>query len=60
MQKMKEESMKARQEDSKRQTEIASLRKASRRQENLIKQLEAEKQQREVILKRKQEEVCNV
>ncbi|XP_046997793.1 kinesin-like protein KIF21A isoform X1 [Schistocerca americana] len=55
--KMKEETSRHKEAELRRNREIAQLRKASRKHENLIKSLEAEKRMKEVVLRRKQEEV---
>ncbi|XP_022910481.1 kinesin-like protein KIF21A isoform X2 [Onthophagus taurus] len=55
--KMKEESQRHRETESKRLKEIAQLRKESRRNESVIKTMEAQNRLKEQVLKRKQEEV---
>lgn len=55
--KMKEESQRHRETESKRLREIAQLKKESRRNENMIKSMEAQNRIKEQVLKRKQEEV---
>uniref|UniRef100_A0A8D8UHF4 Kinesin-like protein KIF21B n=1 Tax=Cacopsylla melanoneura TaxID=428564 RepID=A0A8D8UHF4_9HEMI len=55
--KMKEETNKHKEQEIQRNREIAKLKKDSRRAQNLIKNLESDKRTKEVILKRKQEEV---
>lgn len=55
--KMKEEANKHHEEELKRNREIAQLRKESRRAENLIRSLETKNRVKDVVLKRKQEEV---
>lgn len=54
---MKEEANKHHEEELKRNREIAQLRKESRRAENLIRSLETKNRVKDVVLKRKQEEV---
>jgi len=54
---MREESLKGRQVEMERNKEISQLRKEHRLKDTTIKTLEAEKRQKELILKRKQEEV---
>lgn len=54
---MREENQRHKNAEERRNREIAQLRKESRRHENQIRTLEAEKRQKEVVLKRKQEEV---
>lgn len=58
MNKMKEDTHRAKQEEMKKNKEIAQLRKASRKQENYIKSLEAENRLKNVVLKRKTEEIA--
>ncbi|XP_065212787.1 kinesin-like protein KIF21A [Planococcus citri] len=55
--KMKEEANKHHEEELRRNREIAQLRKESRRAENLIRSLETKNRVKDVVLKRKQEEV---
>lgn len=55
--KMKEESSRHKQEQERRSREVAQLRKANRKHENQIRSLEAEKRAKDVVLKRRQEEV---
>uniref|UniRef100_A0A8C9VHZ7 Kinesin family member 21A n=1 Tax=Scleropages formosus TaxID=113540 RepID=A0A8C9VHZ7_SCLFO len=57
MKQMKEQQEKNRMTESKRNREIASLKKDQRRQEHQLKLLEAQKRQQELILRRKTEEV---
>ncbi|XP_052125712.1 kinesin-like protein KIF21A isoform X2 [Frankliniella occidentalis] len=54
---MREESQRHKNTEARRNREIAQLKKDSRRHENQIRTLEAEKRQKEIVLKRKQEEV---
>ena len=54
---MKEEAAKHKDVELRRNREIAQLRKESRKRENTIRTLEAEKRVKEAVLKRKQEEV---
>ncbi|XP_069952682.1 kinesin-like protein KIF21A isoform X1 [Cherax quadricarinatus] len=58
MNKMKDDNSKAKQEELKKNKEIAQLRKASRKQETYIKSLEAENRLKNVVLKRKTEELA--
>jgi hypothetical protein len=60
MQKMKEESGKARELELKRQKEMAQLQKEARRREIELRELKMKDQRREAIFKRKQEEVQNL
>nr|XP_015840795.1 PREDICTED: kinesin-like protein KIF21A isoform X2 [Tribolium castaneum] len=55
--KMKEESQKHKESELRRMREIAQLRKESRKKANMIKTMEAERQLKDKVLKRKQEEV---
>jgi len=55
--KMKEEAAKHKDVELRRNREIAQLRKESRKRENTIRSLEAEKRVKDAVLKRKQEEV---
>jgi len=55
--KMKEEAAKHKDVELRRNCEIAQLRKESRKRENTIRSLEAEKCVKDAVLKRKQEEV---
>jgi kinesin family protein 4/21/27 len=55
--KMKEEAAKHKDVELRTNREIAQLRKESRKRENTIRSLEAEKRVKEAVLKRKQEEV---
>ncbi|KAK9506807.1 hypothetical protein O3M35_008674 [Rhynocoris fuscipes] len=57
MNKMKEEAVKHKEAETRRNREIAQLRKQTRLDANLIKNLEAEKRAKAIVLKRKQEEV---
>ncbi|XP_036373489.1 kinesin-like protein KIF21A isoform X1 [Megalops cyprinoides] len=57
MKQMKEQQEKNRMTESRRNREIASLKKDQRRQEHQLKLLEAQKRQQELILRRKTEEV---
>ncbi|XP_056908534.1 kinesin-like protein KIF21A isoform X13 [Takifugu flavidus] len=57
MKQMKEQQEKNRMNESRRNREIASLKKDQRRQEHQLKLLEAQKRQQELILRRKTEEV---
>ncbi|XP_058799695.1 kinesin-like protein KIF21A isoform X2 [Phymastichus coffea] len=55
--KMREEAQRHKENELKRNREIAQLRKESRRNANMIRTLEAERRMKEVVLRRKQEEV---
>ncbi|XP_053109824.1 kinesin-like protein KIF21A isoform X3 [Hemicordylus capensis] len=57
MKQMKEEQEKARMNESRRNREIAQLKKDQRKREHQLKLLEAQKRNQEVILRRKTEEV---
>ncbi|XP_023685976.2 kinesin-like protein KIF21A isoform X7 [Paramormyrops kingsleyae] len=57
MKQMKEQQEKNRMTESRRNREIATLKKDQRRQEHQLKLLEAQKRQQELILRRKTEEV---
>ncbi|XP_037099408.1 kinesin-like protein KIF21A [Syngnathus acus] len=57
MRQMKEQQERNRATECKRNREIASLKKDQRRSEHQVKQLEAQKRQQELILRRKNEEV---
>lgn len=58
MQKMKEESNRARQAELKREAELAQIRRDARKNAAKLQKLEEEKRQTGMILKRKQEEVA--
>ncbi|BES94937.1 kinesin family member [Nesidiocoris tenuis] len=58
MNKMKEEAQRHKEAETRRNREIAQLKKQSRMDANLIKKMEAEKRAKMVVLKRKQEEVA--
>uniref|UniRef100_A0A4W5Q392 Kinesin family member 21A n=1 Tax=Hucho hucho TaxID=62062 RepID=A0A4W5Q392_9TELE len=60
MKQMKEQQEKNRMTESRRNREIASLKKDQRKQEHQLKLLEAQKRQQELILRRKTEEVSNM
>ena len=55
--KMREEAQRHKENELKRNKEIAQLRKESRKNANMIRSLEADKRMKEVVLRRKQEEV---
>ncbi|XP_064602279.1 kinesin-like protein KIF21A isoform X2 [Liolophura sinensis] len=57
MKQIKEESEKNKQSEARRSKEMAQLKKDQRLKENKIRTLEAEKRQKETVLRRKQEEV---
>jgi hypothetical protein len=54
---MKEESARHKQEQERRNREVAQLRKANRKHENQIRAMEADRRAKEIVLKRRQEEV---
>ncbi|KAK3859205.1 hypothetical protein Pcinc_034655 [Petrolisthes cinctipes] len=60
MNKMKEDTRHAKQEELRKNKEIAQLRKASRKQETYIRSLEAENRLKNVVLKRKTEEIATL
>lgn len=55
--KMREEAQRHKENELRRNREIAQLRKESRKNANMIRTLEADKRLKEVVLRRKQEEV---
>ncbi|XP_034946309.1 kinesin-like protein KIF21A isoform X2 [Chelonus insularis] len=55
--KMREEAQRHKENELKRNREIAQLRKESRKNANMIRTLEADRRMKEVVLRRKQEEV---
>lgn len=57
MNQLKEEAQKSKMEEQKRQREIAALKRDHLRKDNQIRSLEAEKRCREIVLKRKQEQI---
>ncbi|XP_053506298.1 kinesin-like protein KIF21A isoform X1 [Ictalurus furcatus] len=57
MKQMKEQQERSRVSETRRNREIATLKKDQRRQEHLLRQLEAQKRQQELILRRRTEEV---
>ncbi|XP_036433234.1 kinesin-like protein KIF21A isoform X1 [Colossoma macropomum] len=57
MKQMKEQQERNRASETRRNREIASLKKDQRRQEHQLRQLEAQKRQQELILRRRTEEV---
>ncbi|XP_063073101.1 kinesin-like protein KIF21A isoform X2 [Engraulis encrasicolus] len=57
MKQMKEQQERNRASETRRNREIATLKKDQRKQEHMLKQLEAQKRQQELILKRRTEEV---
>ncbi len=57
MQQMKEDAARNRQQELRRSREVAQLRKEQRAKEKLISSLEIDKQKRDIVLRRKQEEV---
>ncbi|XP_031419868.1 LOW QUALITY PROTEIN: kinesin-like protein KIF21A [Clupea harengus] len=60
MRQMKEQQEKNRMSESRRNREIASLKKDQRKQEHQLKLLEAQRRQQELILRRKTEEVTSL
>uniref|UniRef100_A0A8C7VVC2 Kinesin family member 21A n=1 Tax=Oncorhynchus mykiss TaxID=8022 RepID=A0A8C7VVC2_ONCMY len=60
MKQMKDQQEKNRMTESRRNREIATLKKDQRKQEHQLKLLEAQKRQQELILRRKTEEVRNM
>ena len=54
---MREEAQRHKENELRRNREIAQLRKESRKNANMIRTLEADKRMKEVVLRRKQEEV---
>uniref|UniRef100_A0A7N8WW91 Kinesin family member 21A n=1 Tax=Mastacembelus armatus TaxID=205130 RepID=A0A7N8WW91_9TELE len=60
MRQMKEQQERNRATECRRNREIASLKKDQRRAEHQVRQLEAQKRQQEVILRRKNEEVGHI
>ena len=57
MKQIKDDSEKNKQTEARRNKEIAQLRKDYMKKDHQIRNLEREKQQKEIILRRKQEEV---
>ena len=57
MQQIKEDTQKNRQAELRRNKEVAQLKKDQRAKEKLITSLETEKEKRDLVLRRKQEEV---
>ena len=60
VQKMKEESNRHREQEIKKNREVAQLKKETRKHETKIKSLETEKRVKDTVLKRKQEEVVHL
>jgi hypothetical protein len=58
MRQLQDEAQKCRQIEQRSQKAIAQLQKQQRVKEGQIKSLEAERKQKDVVLKRKLEEVC--
>jgi kinesin family protein 4/21/27 len=58
MNQVKEEAKRNKMAESRTNKEIAQLKKGQRQRELQIKNLESAKKQKEIILRRKQEEVC--
>lgn len=54
---LRDEALKSKQEEQKRNKEIAILKRDHLKKDNQIKSLEAEKRCREIVLKRKQEQI---
>ena len=59
MQQIKEDSQKNRQAELRRNKELAQLKKEQRAKDKLISTLETDKHKRDIVLRRKQEEVTN-
>ena len=57
MNQIKEETIKSRQIESRRNREIMALKKEQRAKDNQIRTLESDKRQKDIVLRRKQEEV---
>ena len=57
MQQIKEDSQKNRQAELRRNKELAQLKKEQRAKDKLISTLETDKHKRDIVLRRKQEEV---
>ncbi len=57
MQQIKEDTQRNRQAELRRNKEVAQLKKDQRAKEKIISSLEMEKQRRDLVLRRKQEEV---
>lgn len=57
MNKLKEDAKKNAEREAQKSREIAGLRKSQRQRDNQIRTLEAEKKLKEVVLRRKHEEV---
>lgn len=57
MKQVKEEADRNKQTEARRNREVGQMKREQLRNENIIKNLEREKQQKELILRRKQEEV---
>ena len=57
MNQLRDETLKSKQEDQKRMKEIALLKRDHLKKDNQIKSLEAEKRCRDIVLKRKQEQI---
>ncbi|XP_077987071.1 kinesin-like protein KIF21A [Glandiceps talaboti] len=60
MKQIREEQQRSREKDVKKNRELMQLKKEYRKREHQIKTLEAEKRQKEIVLKRKQEEVASL
>ena len=59
MQQIKEDSQKNRQAELRRNKELAQLKKEQRAKDKLISTLETDKHKRDIVLRRKQEEVTD-
>ena len=59
MQQIKEDSQKNRQAELRRNKELAQLKKEQRAKDKLISTLETDKHKRDIVLRRKQEEVID-
>ena len=57
MNQLRDETIKSKQDEQKRMKEIALLKRDHLKKDNQIKSLEAEKKCRDIVLKRKQEEI---
>nr|XP_002732855.2 PREDICTED: kinesin-like protein KIF21A-like [Saccoglossus kowalevskii] len=60
MKNIREEQQKSRERDLKKNREMIQLKKEYRKKDSKIKTLEAEKRQKEIVLRRKQEEVASL
>ena len=60
MKQVKEEAERSKQSEARRNREMGQMKREQLKKENRIKNLEREKQQKELILRRKQEEVITL